>query len=180
MKDFAQCLPALPNLHTLEITSMENTHSQLLCVGLMTAVLPQIRTAILPPAAHHILRHCPNIEDLTCSWEGPNRQFFESLAVGKMKLKRFATLFPGAAVSLRRFAALLPGEADSWASEYHVHTVTSFAQALCTRIGRDLPSNRGIVPDACETSLHHPTSSLLRSIVSGSMTPGMRGSVSGH
>jgi len=127
VKDFARCLPALPNLHTIEITSMDSAYSRFLRAGLKSTTLPQIRTIILPSTAHYILRYCPNIEDLTCSPDGPGREFFESLAMGKSKL--------------RRFAALRPGEVDSWTSKSVLNTATLFAQALSTRIGGDLPSN---------------------------------------
>ena len=125
-KDFVRCLSALPNLHTLAITSIGGANSRFR-VGLKYATLPQIRTAILPPAAHHILRHCPNIEDLTCSPDGPNKEFFQSIAVGKLNLRRFATL--------------RPGQVFAWTSKHPPHTVVFFAQALSTRIGKDLPSD---------------------------------------
>ena len=138
IKDFARCLPALPNLRTLEISSIE--HPQLLCAGLKSTTLPQIRTVILPSAAHHILRHCPNIEDLTCSPDGPGKEFFGSLAAGKLNLRRFATL--------------RPGEVDSWTGRYPVHMTVSFVEALSTRTGKDLPSDQGIVLHACKLSAH--------------------------
>jgi len=144
IKDFARCLRALPNLHTLEITSIE-----LLCTrshlraGFKSITLPQIRTAILPASAHHILRHCPNIEDLTCSPGGPHKEFIDSLAVGKL--------------SLRRFATLRLGETDSWASKHSVSTAILFVEVLSTRTGTNLPSNQGIVLHACKLSLYNLT-----------------------
>lgn len=114
------------NLNTLAITSIEGTDSRFR-VGLKYTTLPQIRTTILPSAAHHILRHCPNIEDLTCSPDGPNKEFFQSIAVGKLNLRRFATL--------------RPGQVYAWTSKHPAHAVVSFAQPLSTRIGKDLPSN---------------------------------------
>jgi len=136
LKDFVRCLPVLQNLHTLEITCMR-ADSRLLGAGLKST-LPQIRTVILPSTAHYILRHCPNIEDLTCSPGGPNREFFESLAIGKPKLRRFATLFPG--------------DIDGWTSKCSAHMVTLFFEAPSTRTGEDLPPNQGNILHACKVS----------------------------
>jgi len=139
IKDFTRCLRALPNLHTLEITSIESLSvpSQLRA-GLKSTTLPQIRTAILPSTAHHILRHCPNIEDLTCSPGGPDKEFIESLAVGKLNLRRFATL--------------RNGEVGSWTSKCPVYMATSLVEVLSARTGTDLPSNQGIILHACKLS----------------------------
>ena len=137
IKDFARCLSGLPNLHTLEITYMGSSHSRFLRAGLKST-LPQIRTASLPSAAHHILRHCPNIEDLTCSPGGPNEDFFESLAVGKLNLRRFGTLFPG--------------EADGWTSKSPAHMATLLSEVSSARTSKDLPPNQGIILHPCKVS----------------------------
>ena len=62
---FVKCLESLPNLHTLEIGSMEGITSPLK-KALKGVELPQIKTLILPPAAHPLLRHCCDVEDVTC------------------------------------------------------------------------------------------------------------------
>jgi len=166
IKDFARCLLALPNLHTLEITSIEGAHSRLLRAGLRSTSLPQIRTVVLPSAGHRILRHCPNIEDLTCSPDGPGKQFFGSLAAGKLNLRRFATL--------------RPGEVDSWNGKYPVNMMVSFVKALSTSTGKGLSSNQGIVLHACKLSPYDLMLSSLTSNVSGSTPSRIRRSASRH
>lgn len=94
LKTFARCLAVLPNLHTLEVVSMAVHYSQYLHTALRGVKLPQIRTLILPSRAHHLLRHCPNVDDLTCTPFSPDEKFVESLAKGRQKLRRFAVLFP--------------------------------------------------------------------------------------
>ena len=96
---FARCLAALPNLHTLEVISMGTHYSQPLRTALIGVDLPQIRTLVLPSMAHSLLRHCPNVDDLTCTPFRPDEEFVESLAVGQQKLRRFAVLFPGNATA---------------------------------------------------------------------------------
>ena len=62
---FVKCLESLPNLHTLEIGSAcYFPYPPLLKHELKRVKLPQIKTLILPPAAHHLFRHCPNVEDV--------------------------------------------------------------------------------------------------------------------
>ena len=60
---FVKCLELLPNLHTLEIWA-NSIMTTPLEKALKRVKLPQIRTLILPPAAHPILRHCHNVEDI--------------------------------------------------------------------------------------------------------------------
>ena len=97
---FVKYLMFLPNLHTLEIQG-----GQVLTTSLEKALkrvkLPQIKTLILPPAAHPILRHCRNVEDVVYvvrdrTW--PSDQFLESLSSNpNSKIKRLAiplTLWP--------------------------------------------------------------------------------------
>ena len=96
---FVGCLAALPNLHTLEVISMGNHYSEPLRKALEGIRLPQIMTLILPSMAHHLLRHCPNVDDLTCTPFRPNEEFVKSLIMGGQKLKRFAVLFPGNAIA---------------------------------------------------------------------------------
>jgi len=99
LESFARCLAVLPNLHTLEVISMGTHYSEPLCRALKGVRLPQIRTLILPCTSHSLLRHCPNVDDLTCTPFRPDREFVESLAIGRQKLKRFAVLFPGDAIA---------------------------------------------------------------------------------
>lgn len=96
---FVGCLAVLPNLHTLEVISMGNHYSEPLRKALEGIRLPQIMTLILPSMAHHLLRHCPNVDDLTCTPFRPNEEFVKSLIMGGQKLKRFAVLFPGNAIA---------------------------------------------------------------------------------
>ncbi|KAF9644288.1 hypothetical protein BDM02DRAFT_998054 [Thelephora ganbajun] len=107
---FARCLAVLPNLHTLEVISMGTHYSEPLREALKGVKLPQIRTLILPSMAHYLLRHCPNVDDLTCTPFRPDKEFVESLAIGQQKLRRFAVLFPGN-------VATWTGEEYSWHSE---------------------------------------------------------------
>jgi len=81
---FVECLTALPNLHTLEITSMwgRNVHVFTTALESRKLRLQQVRTLILPVEAHQLLRYCPNIEDLTCCASVPDEAFVESLSVG--------------------------------------------------------------------------------------------------
>lgn len=95
LRTFARCLVVLPNLHTLEVVSMGTDYSQPLRKALRGLKLPQIRTLILPSTAHHILRHCPNVDNLTCTPFRPDGEFVESLTMGQQKLRRFAVLFTG-------------------------------------------------------------------------------------
>ena len=53
----------LPNLHTLEIQG-DHLETNLLEKALKRVELPQIKTLILSPNAHPILRHCHNVEDV--------------------------------------------------------------------------------------------------------------------
>jgi len=62
--EFIQCLGSLPNLHTLEIARAHSRITTPLANALKRVNLPQIKTLILPPAAHPLLRHCHNVEDV--------------------------------------------------------------------------------------------------------------------
>ena len=60
---FVECLESLPNLHTLEIGLVGTSpRTMLLRKALRRVKLPQIKTLILPPAAHPLLKHCPDVE----------------------------------------------------------------------------------------------------------------------
>jgi len=102
---FIKCLESLPNLHTLEIGSEEDIwslSSRYLRRALMFVKLPQIKTLILPPAAHHLLKPCTNVEDV--DWVIGSRPavipdgFLRSLAsIRDSKIKRMAIplILPG-------------------------------------------------------------------------------------
>jgi len=62
---FVKCLESLPNLHTLEMGPVETIATPLKS-ALKGVKLPQIKTLIIPPAAHPLLRHCRNVEDVVC------------------------------------------------------------------------------------------------------------------
>ena len=105
-KLFVECLTTLPNLHTLEIVSMsERRIVQFIATALekKKKKVQQVRTLVLPPAAHWLLRYCPNVEDLTCCDAKPDERFVESLAVGGLK-------------HVTRFSVLYPEERDIWPS----------------------------------------------------------------
>lgn len=99
LETFARCLAILPNLHTLEVISMGTNCSEPLRKALEGVKLLQIRTLVLPSMAHYLLRHCPNVDDLTCTPFRPDEEFVGSLAIGQQKLRRFAVLFPGNATA---------------------------------------------------------------------------------
>ena len=63
---FVKCLKSLPNLHTLEIGCEENFATTPLKDALEDINLPQIKTLILPPSAHPLIRHSPDVEDVVC------------------------------------------------------------------------------------------------------------------
>jgi len=105
-KMFVECLATLPNLHTLEIVSMtEGRIVQSLATALEKKKpnLQQVRTLVLPPAAHWLLRYCPNVENLTCCAEKPDERFVESLVIGGLE-------------HITKFSVLYPEERDIWPS----------------------------------------------------------------
>ena len=63
---FVKCLKSLPNLHTLKIGWMASFETLPLENALDGVELPQIKTLILPPAAHPLLQHCCDVEDVVC------------------------------------------------------------------------------------------------------------------
>ena len=61
--------------------------------GLKGINLPQIKTLILPPAAHPLLQHCRDVENIICMVDGtvPYKEFHRSLPSGRRsKVKRLA------------------------------------------------------------------------------------------
>ena len=105
MRLFVECLAVLPNLHTLEIVSMRKDESvQSFAIALERAKLQlQVRTLVLPPSAHWLLRYCPNVEDLRCCATKPDEAFVGSLVAGRLD-------------RLTKFAVLCPGDTDIWPS----------------------------------------------------------------
>ena len=63
---FVECLGSLPNLHTLEIPRADVRLIRPLERALERIELPQIKTLIIPPAIHFLLRCCHGVEDLVC------------------------------------------------------------------------------------------------------------------
>ena len=98
---FVKCLTTLHNLHTLEIVSMQGDERiQSFAIALdrtrTQLQLRKVRTLVLPPTAHRLLRHCPNVEDLTCCATEPDVDFVESLAARKSNcVTKFSVLYPG-------------------------------------------------------------------------------------
>lgn len=87
LSKFIKCLGSLPNLHTLEIGQEDGytTHSlkkNALRLKLNGVKLPQIKTLILPPAVHSLLKHCPNIEDV--NWVIGNGIIFSDEFLGSL------------------------------------------------------------------------------------------------
>ena len=92
---FVKCLDSLPNLHTLEIGSPANDYNTTLLRNALKRVeLPQIKTLILPLAAHPLLQRCHNVEDVVyVGGHGglPSDEFLESLASNRdSKVKQLA------------------------------------------------------------------------------------------
>ena len=91
---FVKCLQSLPNLHTLELGWVGDWLTTPLGNALKRAKLPQIKTLVLPPAAHPLLRQCHNVEDVVCVLGGKMKScdgLFESLTSNRnSKVKRLA------------------------------------------------------------------------------------------
>src|SRR6266478_5514049 len=109
---FIKCLESLPNLHTLEIGSLGGFYDTTLLKNALKHVeLPQVKTLTLPLAAHPLLQHCHNVEDVAfVSGHGglPSNEFFESLASNRdSKVKQLAIpLVPWTNPSRRLFSTL--------------------------------------------------------------------------
>lgn len=56
--------------------------------------LPQIKTLIIPAAAHSLLGHCREVEDVVCvvtSWDAASDEFLKSVALSpSLKIRRLA------------------------------------------------------------------------------------------
>jgi hypothetical protein len=110
---FVKCLESLPNLHTLEIPFADERITDQLANALKLIKLPQIKTLIIPPATHPLLRHCHGVEDLVCVVRyarpsTPSDGILSSLASNRdSKVKRLAIpLVSWANPSRKRFGAL--------------------------------------------------------------------------
>ena len=96
---FVKCLESLPNLHTLEVGKWaQDMTTTPLEKALKGVELPQIKTLIIPPSAHPLLRHCYNVEDVVCAVNDqttPSSDFLGSLASNQIsKVERLAIPMP--------------------------------------------------------------------------------------
>jgi hypothetical protein len=66
LPNFARCLKSLRNIRTLQICFIDQAAGFTLGIAFGGVEIPSLRTILLPGAAHHILRSCPNVEDVTC------------------------------------------------------------------------------------------------------------------
>ncbi|KAG6876784.1 hypothetical protein C0993_000445 [Termitomyces sp. T159_Od127] len=68
---FAQCLKALPRLHTLQIlrahTQMTAHLKRALAFAPLALALPQVHTVVLPTHTHNVLRACPAARAVMCN-----------------------------------------------------------------------------------------------------------------
>ena len=92
---FVKCLESFPNLHTLLIACVDDSITTPLEKALKGVKLPQIKTLILSLAAHPLLQHCCNVEEVVCVFYRygtlPSDGFLRSLASNrKSKVKRLA------------------------------------------------------------------------------------------
>lgn len=104
LSKFIKCLESLPSLHTLEIGQDDECITTPLgrnALKLKRVNLPQIKTLILPPAAHLLLKYCPNVEDVNWvigNMPIPSGGFLGSLAsIRDSKVKRLtiSLVLPG-------------------------------------------------------------------------------------
>ena len=93
---FVKFLESLPNLHTLEIMWADPRVTGPLEKALKHIELPQIKTLIMHPATHPLLRHCHGVEDFVCvprhkNANVPSDSILSSLASNRdSKVKRLA------------------------------------------------------------------------------------------
>jgi hypothetical protein len=96
----ASCLGALPNLHTLQIPLIKDpliTHD--IARAFADKSFPQIRRVLTPCRGRHILRACPNVEEVICTG-------------GNLAKTSFLDAIAGAGAHLRVFDGLLAEEAQ--------------------------------------------------------------------
>ena len=94
---FADCLQSLPNLHTLELCHVHRGMTTKVKEAFEGIAIPSIRTVVLPAIAHHILRSCPNVEDVTCN-SGDGSQIFGTIASKCPKVERLSGMMPSPAM----------------------------------------------------------------------------------
>jgi len=94
---FADCLQSLPNLHTLELCHVHQGMTTKVKRAFEGVAIPSIRTVVLPTIAHHILRSCPNVEDVTCN-VGDGSQIFGTIASKCPKVERISGMMPSPAM----------------------------------------------------------------------------------
>lgn len=97
---FADCVQSLPNLHTLELCHVHQSMTMKLKRAFEGKTMPTIRTVVLPTVAHHILRSCPNVEDVTCNAEDGS-QILGTIATRCPKVERISGMIPSPAVLKR-------------------------------------------------------------------------------
>ena len=78
----ARCIQSLPNLHTLQISSVEGKLATINTAFYDQSLL-QIQTAIITDKAHHILKHCLAVKNVICMGFS-NTPFFWMLSQCKM------------------------------------------------------------------------------------------------
>ncbi|KAF9648465.1 hypothetical protein BDM02DRAFT_3239797 [Thelephora ganbajun] len=98
---FADCLQSLPNLHTLELCHVHQEMTTKLKRAFEGVKILPIRTVVLPITAHHILRSCPNVEDVTCN-VGGGSQILGAIAFKCPKVERISGMIPSPAMLKRR------------------------------------------------------------------------------
>ena len=159
---FANCLAALPNLHTIQIS---HVHSQLttpLKNAFAGKTFPSVRTIILPPAAHEILRRCPDLEHITAN-EHEGGRFVDgskivsaALATKCSNLKTLRRVNPNQAMVKRTWLRkYLCFDVFVWS---HFSGIAKMAPDL--RIIQVLASLHTVLPDVSQLpspSLLHPS-----------------------
>lgn len=98
---FAECLDSLPNLHTLELCHVHQTMTTKIKNAFEEVIMPSVRTVVLPTAAHHLLRSCPNVEDVTCTL-GDGSQILGTIASKCPRVERISGTRPSLAMLQRR------------------------------------------------------------------------------
>jgi len=98
---FANCLAALPNLHTIQIVHAHSQMTTAIKNAFQGRKFPTVRTIILPSCAHEILRCCPRVEDLTCN-EGNGSTLVGAMVAAKCgDLRRLRGISPNKAQAKR-------------------------------------------------------------------------------
>jgi len=130
---FVKCLESLPNLHTLEVGLVGGVTIPLK-KALKGVKLPQIKTMVLPPAAHPLLQHCCNVEDVFCVVGCENRyseEFLGSLASNRDSKVKQLTIPLVSWDDPSRFVAACP-RLTEFTGTYHCSPHPNRAQATET------------------------------------------------